>query len=286
MPHLHSINIRKFLHTDILLGQILVEETGWNQTFLDWERAFELNPEGCFVAELNAESVGTTMCSQFGEVGWIAMVLVKSAYRGMGIGEQLVQNAITYLECSGVSCIRLDATQLGQRLYEKLGFISEYEVIRFVKTGPAIFEQQPTSVLNKTSNIAPLDALLNLDYKATATERASYYKTLNKNSIEYLFEKNGELSGFATYRVGRNAFQLGPVIATNNSAGRKLLNSVIQRFDDKMYYIDIPVSNKEAIAWAEETGLAVQRKFMRMYRGKPIMDNPQMIWASSGPEKG
>jgi len=268
------------------LGQSLVEEAGWNQTFLDWERTFELNPEGCFVAELNDESVGTTTCTQFGEVGWIAMVLVKSANRGMGIGEQLVQNAITYLECAGVSCIRLDATQLGQGLYEKLGFKSEYEVFRFVKTGPAIHEQQTTTALGKAANIAPLDTLLKLDYKATATEREVYFKTLEKKSIDYLFEKNGELSGFATYRVGRNAFQLGPVIATNNSAGRQLLDSVIQRFDDNMYYIDIPVPNKEAIAWAEETGLTVQRKFMRMYRGKPIMDNPQMIWASSGPEKG
>ena len=37
---------------------------------------------------------------------------------------------------------------------------------------------------------------------------------------------------------------------------------------------------------AKKNGMEVQRDIMSMYKGGEIVDRPECIWASSGPEKG
>ena len=64
---------------DLRLGLRLTRQAGWNQTESDWLRFIDMEPEGCFVAELNGSSVGTTTTCIFDKVAWIAMVLVGTA---------------------------------------------------------------------------------------------------------------------------------------------------------------------------------------------------------------
>ena len=65
----------------------------------DWRRFLALQPDGCFVAECDGRPAGTTVACIFGQVGWIAMVLVDASFRGRGIathawgaGGSLMQN--------------------------------------------------------------------------------------------------------------------------------------------------------------------------------------------------
>src|SRR5262249_32451649 len=104
---------------DIALGMRLKQQAGWNQTEADWRRCLALEPDGCFVAELDSQSVGTVTTCTFGDVAWVAMVLVEETVRGRGIGRALMERALAYLESTGVRCVRLDATPLGRPLYEK-----------------------------------------------------------------------------------------------------------------------------------------------------------------------
>src|SRR5215470_13964397 len=99
---------------DIPLGMRLKEQAGWNQTEADWRRFLDLEPEGCFVAELDSVPAGTTLTCTFGPVAWIAMVLVDAALRGRGIGKALMVHALDFLDRRGVRTVRLDATPLGQ----------------------------------------------------------------------------------------------------------------------------------------------------------------------------
>ena len=50
--------------------------------------------------------------------------------------------------------------------------------------------------------------------------------------------------------------------------------------------IDIPEPNAAATRWAEKQGLVRQRVLTRMRLGQPVNDRVEMLWASSGPEKG
>jgi hypothetical protein len=50
--------------------------------------------------------------------------------------------------------------------------------------------------------------------------------------------------------------------------------------------VDVPCDNSGAVELVESSGLTVQRRFTRMYRGEPVVEDASALWASSGPEKG
>ena len=68
--------IRPMREADLAAAMHLKTEAGWNQIEADWRRFIALEPDGCFVAELNGEPVATTTTCVFDSVAWIAMVLV------------------------------------------------------------------------------------------------------------------------------------------------------------------------------------------------------------------
>ncbi len=141
------IEIRRMTIDDVSLGMRLKEQAGWNQIEADWRRFLALEPDGCFVAELDGEPVATTTTCVFGTVAWIAMVLVDKPARHQGIATRLVDHAVQYLEDRGVETVRLDATPLGRPVYERLGFLAEYELVRLQGT-------VSTSVLDQSVALA------------------------------------------------------------------------------------------------------------------------------------
>ena len=76
------IRVRPLTAADLPLGLRLCGAAGWNQTEADWRRFLDLQPDGCFVAELDGASVGTTTTCVFSRVAWVAMALVAEAVRG------------------------------------------------------------------------------------------------------------------------------------------------------------------------------------------------------------
>ncbi len=127
-----SSRLRQMTARDLPAGMRLKEIAGWNQTRGDWERFLLASPQGCFVAEADGEVVGTAATISYeGRFAWIGMVLVDPARRGQGIGTKLLEKAIEYLDGCGIPSMKLDATPQGKPLYEKLGFVTEYEIERW-----------------------------------------------------------------------------------------------------------------------------------------------------------
>jgi predicted N-acetyltransferase YhbS len=285
-----QFQIRQMSADDLPLCRALVQQAGWNQTDLDWLRAIKLAPTGCFVAEINGEGVATTTTCCFDSVAWIAMVLVDHNHRGAGIALRLVTHAIRHVENLGVKCISLDATAMGQPLYEKLGFRAEYEVIRYVGTGKQTRDFSQNQFLKRIyPDEAAFDHLTSLDFKITGTNRRSFISNLieNDNTPFYgQFNDQGQIIGYSGSRNGANAQQLGPAVALTDNAGHTLLDRLLSDFAGQRCYIDIPIQNTPATNWAQNNAFLAQRTFVRMYRGEKSADQPALIWASSGPEKG
>lgn len=122
------LRIRPMTADDLPLGMRLKSQAGWNQTQTDWRRFLAMQPEGCLVAELDGVAVGTAVVTAFESVAWISMVLVEQSVRGRGIGKALMSQALELAAELGCTSIRLDATPLGQPLYESLGFVPQYEL--------------------------------------------------------------------------------------------------------------------------------------------------------------
>ena len=53
---------------DVPQGMRLKELAGWNQTEADLHRFLQLQPDGCFVAEVDGQVVGTVTAVIFGNV--------------------------------------------------------------------------------------------------------------------------------------------------------------------------------------------------------------------------
>ncbi|MCK4629484.1 MAG: GNAT family N-acetyltransferase, partial [Sedimentisphaerales bacterium] len=308
------IRIRTMTITDLPLGLKLKSQAGWNQTEADWLRFLALEAQGCFVAELDGVSVGTLTTCLLGGVAWIAMVLVDAKARRKGVGSNLLQYAIDYLDDRKVSTIRLDATPAGRVVYEKSGFIPEYNVARYEGVAPRgcdgasveevgsgefdgidtaakspknIAKTAPALQNRGVKELLTLASIVEFDKRLTGTDRG---KMLNRLFQEHphnfrLITNDGELEGYITFRPGSNAFQIGPCVAVS-AAGSALFSYAWSRCAGEPIFIDIPVDNADAVKLAESGGLKVQRLFTRMYRGEKVPDSVQSIWASSGPEKG
>jgi GNAT superfamily N-acetyltransferase len=279
MLHIHRMALG-----DLALGVRLKNQAGWNQTEADWRRMIDLQPDGCFVAELDGQPVGTTTTCIFDSIGWIAMVLVEESARGRGIGTRLMEHALTYLDRSGVRTARLDATPLGRPVYEKLGFVAEYELARWEGTRARL--ESGENVIS--ANVEQLEAVVAIDCQVTGTNRRRLLERIYHERPEAirLLIAGRTVTGYLATRIGSRAVQIGPVVALDEEAGRALLDSAMACSAGRHMFLDIPADNTPATRWAEAQGFRVQRTFTRMRRGEPVYDQPTHIWASFGPEKG
>lgn len=267
---------------DLGLGLRLTQEAGWNHLESDWLRFISLGPDDCFVAELDGRAVGTTMTFISDHVAWIAMVLVEKNARGKGVGTALLKHALDYLDECKVRTIRLDATHLGQPIYEKLGFVPEYELVRFEGIAPS--GRAGLAVTKVTPEL--FSDLIDFDSRMMGTNRAKMLNALFREFPENtrVLIHGTKIEGFITMHPGRKAIQIGPCTATMN-AGAALLSDALNRCAGKAVFVDIPTDNVHAVKVAKAGGLRIQRCFLRMYRGERIRDSINAIWASSGPEK-
>jgi hypothetical protein len=235
------------------------------------------------VAEWEGEPVGTTAAFVFGDVAWIAAVLVEQSHRSRGIGKALMRTALDWLDQRGVRSIRLDATPFGQPLYEKLGFVAQYELARHEgvpAAAPAVegVESAPPEMW---------ETLIALDHQVTRTDRRPLLLRLFQERPEAvrIVRSQGRIQGFLTTRSGSRAVQIGPCLA-GPEAGPLLLADAWNRHAGQRIYVDIPREQISGIRLAEGQGLTVQRNLLRMVRGEPVQEYMPWLWTSSGPEKG
>jgi GNAT superfamily N-acetyltransferase len=277
------IRVRPMTAADLPLGLRLCRAAGWNQTEADWRRFLDLQPDGCFVAEVNGAPVGTTTACVFGPVAWIAMVLVEESARGRGVGTALMRGALDFLDGRGVASVRLDATPLGRPLYERLGFVEQFRLARYEGTLP------PAPGVAGVEDALPgqWEALAALDEAATRTDRRRMLLRLfaEQPGGVRLVRHGDRPTGFLAMREGERAVQLGPCVATAE-AGPLLFADAWHRHAGRRVYLDVPEANEAAARLAEAGGLTVQRHLTRMCRGVQVCERVEALWASSGPEKG
>ena len=273
---------------DIGWGLRLKEQAGWNQTAADWARFLALEPEGCFVAELDGRPVGTTTTCTLASVGWIAMVLVDPAARHQGIGTRLVTHAVAYLQQRGMQTIRLDATALGRPVYARLGFAAEYDLVRLEGRAVRPAERGRADIPIVRPLAPERETLAAIDQQVTGTDRRRLLAQLWSEQPEAMAQAvvAGGVQGYVTFRSGSRATQLGPAVALTAEVGCALLDWACSRCAGQPVLVDIPRDNAAAVDWALSRGLVPQREFTRMYRERPLQDQRQLLWASSGPEKG
>jgi GNAT superfamily N-acetyltransferase len=278
------LRIRDMTVADIPFGMRLKQQAGWNQIEADWRRLLGLQPDGCFVAELDGVPAGTVTTCRFGPVAWVAMMLVDESFRSRGIGRCLMKHALDELDSKGARTIRLDATSLGRPLYESLDFRAEATFARYVGVLPPA-DGPPELPVSPSSEV--VDGVAKFDLQVTGTDRGRLLRVLieeHPESLQLAIE-SGEIAGFLLSRPGSRARRIGPCLASEQAAPL-LLGDVRRRYATEKITMDIPVDNAAAMALAASWGLNMTGLLTRMSRGLPVREDLQKLWASAGPEKG
>ncbi len=276
--------LRRMTMQDVPAGMRLKEIAGWNQTPADWERFLSASPDGCFVAECQGRVVGTvTTISYQDRFGWIGMVLVDPDFRGRGIGTRLLEKAISYLDARGIPTLRLDATPQGKPIYEKLGFVSEYEIERWAlpRAGGGDPVPEPST--------EDLTAILAFDCEVFGASREALLRSLASCAPQFVcaVRDRAEIRGYAFGRSGSLADHLGPWVARDESAAGELLDSFLRRSTRETVFVDCLPSNPSAQPLLCSHGFNFSRPLVRMYRGPNAHPGrASLVCAVLGPEFG
>lgn len=277
--------LRVMTPVDIAAAVALKDLAGWNQTTLDWERFLAACPQGCFVAEIGGCIIGTSATIIYGgQLAWIGMVIVASEHRGHGIGKALLQKAIDYLDSQDIPCMKLDATPLGKPLYEKLGFVAEYDIERWMLARAV---PPPThGARNQTQN---LDDVLALDRELFGADRSQLLRSIAQSNPQFAqhHKRGGKLSGYAFGRRGSLADQLGPWTARDQATAADLLDQFLERSPRELVFVDCLKSNPWGIQLVKKRGFTFSRPLTRMFRGtNSFPGHTDLMGAILGPEFG
>jgi GNAT superfamily N-acetyltransferase len=284
------MHLRTMTKHDIPAGLRLKELAGWNQTAADWNRFLDASPAGCFVAEVDREVRGTATTISFeNKFAWIGMVLVDPENRSRGIGTKLLERAIEYLDDQKMSTMKLDATPQGKPLYEKLGFVSEYGIERWVLKRPPQADMEIVDSKRVLLSPAQLGSILGKDREVFGADRSPLLRSLYEETPHYTMcvWSSGTLQGYAFARKGSFADHLGPWMAEDSAAARPLLHGFLARSSRETLIVDCLTANAVALELLRTSGFSYARTLTRMVRGpNDYPGKPDTLCAILGPEFG
>jgi predicted N-acetyltransferase YhbS len=268
---------------DIPEAMHLKDSAGWNQTAADWARFLSASPDGCFVAEREGRVVGTSTTIIYeGRFAWIGMVIVDSQCRGQGIGAALLERAIRSLDSRQVLCMKLDATPLGKPVYEKFGFVTEYDIERWMLT-----RRRGAYFAAKSS--AEIEDVRRLDREIFGADRSGLLRSLTEAApdLTLVARQYPGVNGYAFGRRGSRADHLGPWMARNEDVASTLLDEFLHRSSRELVFVDCLRQNSWAVPLLRTRGFEFSRRLTRMFRGtNQYPAHPELLCAVLGPEFG
>jgi GNAT superfamily N-acetyltransferase len=283
-----TISIRQMHSEDIAKCLLLSDAEHWNQTDVDWVRLINGPQSHCLVAESENRIIGTATAMNYSNlVAWIGMVLVDKDYRGRGIARLLISSLLDLLK----SCrsIKLDATPVGQPVYEKIGFKNEYLIHRMINSSEIILHDTESSLIPESILPSDIPEISKLDYSVFGSERTYLLGTLyNENSDNaFCLRRDGRITAFLLGRKGRNYYQIGPVAAEGAIEARSLILSALKRLYGEPIVVDVLDDKLELIQWLKGTGFIHLRQFSRMYlHQNPFPGRIESNYLICGPEYG
>lgn len=96
------------------------------------EKFLNRNPKTCFVAEIDHKIIGAILAGNDGRRGYIYHTAVSPSYQRQGIGEKLVNKAISALSDIGINKTALvvfEKNESGNAFWQKLGFTVRNDLV-------------------------------------------------------------------------------------------------------------------------------------------------------------
>ena len=257
----------------------LSQAANWNQNEADWRWMLGFG-RGYGLTVGAGTLAASTITLPFGErFAWVSMVLVLPEHRRKGYATQLLRRALADLAKAGRAAV-LDATPAGREVYSLEGFRDTWGFKRFVVADCRGF----AFAAGEVRELRPGDwpQIATLDHAAFGGDRVDLLRSLADRLPQsaWVCERGGKLSGFVLGREGREANQVGPLVARDDATAQMLLSSALSRVTAPAY-----VDLVDRVVPAP--GFTFQRPFTRMVHGADCAPGDEaLVYCPAGPELG
>jgi GNAT superfamily N-acetyltransferase len=290
MESTESGSIRPLVQADVPAALALSASASWNQNEADWRTMLQLGQGWGIDAQDDAgreQLAASIIVLPYGEhFAWMSMVLVLPAFRRRGYAQRLLRFALEHLLAQGRSAV-LDATPAGHAVYVQDGFADTWRFARWRREAQALPARPagPATRAVKDSDWQAIDAL---DTPAFGASRLALLRSLAERlpQAARVVERGGRIVGFVLGRDGREAQQIGPLLADDDTVAMALLHDALAPLPGPVY-VDLLDHQRRLLPWLQQAGFAFQRPFTRMVHGMAAAPgDPARIVLAAGPELG
>lgn len=260
-----EIQIRKFEEEDAeATEQILRAAFGRTESMqAELRRNRKTTPEAWFIAEVEGERVGMVGAVNYATFAYIGMMVVHPAYQRRGIGRKLMERLLDWLQAHQIEMSLLDATEFGEPLYARLGFMEDDRVHIYHQVYEKQYSEFPEGV--RPVREKDLPAVHTLDRAVYGGDRSvvldAFFHDYPKRA--FLATEGESIRGFLFAQEKR----IGPWIATDLPAADGLLQAALSLPYENPAGILIPHLNEEGRGLLERAGFEEIRSLSHMRRG-------------------
>jgi GNAT superfamily N-acetyltransferase len=284
--------IRPLTPDDLPAALQLSEAAQWNQNLHDWSLMLQLG-QGWGIDDVAAagqpvQLAASVIVLPYGALfAWVSMVLVLPAFRRRGHAQSLLRHALQHLRGQGRAAV-LDATPAGHAVYLQEGFADTWGFARYRRDAPVALQPRPAVAPSRPLLDSDWPAVDALDSACFGASRLQLLRALAQRlpRAARVVEEDGRLQAFVLGRDGREARQIGPLVAENDRVAAALLHDALLSVAAPVY-IDLLDTRRAWLPWLRRLGFKAQRPFTRMVHGiDATPGDPARIVLAAGPELG
>ena len=263
-PATNDLNIRTMRPDEISLAVNWAAAEGWNPGLADAACFAVADPQGFFIGELDGAPAATVSCVNYGaSFAFLGFYIVREDLRGRGYGLRMWNAAIAH---AGPRVIGLDGVVAQQQNYGKSGFELAYANIRYGGTVASPVAPQ-AGVIALTE--VPLAAVEAYDATVFPAPRLAFLRAWigSPGHVGCALVRDSRLAGWGVIRPCRKGRKIGPLVADNRATAEVVLSALLAKVGGGEIFLDVPSINRDAVALAQDLGLAPVFETARMYTG-------------------
>ncbi len=283
--------IRPLAAEDVRGALALSASASWNQNEADWRTMLALG-QGLGIHAAGADGrqqlAASVVVLPYGTTfAWVSMVLVLPEFQRRGYASMLLRHALADLSSHGMAAV-LDATPAGHAVYVQEGFSDTWGFARYRREGEPPIAAPRAGPSTRALAESDWPAIEAMDEPAFGASRLPLLRSLAQRLPQAVrvVEEGGRLRGYVLGRDGREASQIGPLLADDESTAAALLADALSSLRGAVY-VDLLDSRRSMLPWLQQQGFAFQRPFTRMVHGATnAPGDASRIFLAAGPELG
>ncbi len=259
-----DLRIRSMRTDEISIAVDWAAAEGWNPGLADAACFAMVDPDGFLIGELDGAPVATVSCVNYSaSFAFLGLYIVRDDMRGRGHGLRVWNAAIAH---AGPRVIGLDGVVAQQQNYKKSGFKRAYANVRYGGT-VATPDAQRAGVIAMAE--VPLAFVEAYDATVFPAPRSAFLRTWisSPGHVGRALVRDGQLAAWGVIRRCRKGNKIGPLVADDRDAAEAVLAALLTSAGSGEIFLDVPSVNRDAIALAQNLGLAPVFETARMYTG-------------------